>query len=152
MNFMNDNSKKHDTGSRIVNEETTMRHLELVQSVVSRMATNSFLLKGWSVTLAAGLFALAAKDSRAEFLIVAYLPTVAFWALDAYYLRQERLFRCIYNAVRKGEKVEPFTLDTGPFNERTYNWFRTLVTPSIIAVHGTIVLLIFAVSCVLRRR
>jgi hypothetical protein len=34
------------------------KHLELIQAVISRMAGNSFLLKGWSVTLAAALLAL----------------------------------------------------------------------------------------------
>jgi hypothetical protein len=43
--------------------EAKLKHLEFVQVAVSRMAGNSFLLRGWSVTLAAGLFALAAKDT-----------------------------------------------------------------------------------------
>jgi len=36
------------------------------------MANNSFLLKGWSVTLVAALFALAAKDSDKKYIVVAY--------------------------------------------------------------------------------
>ena len=46
--------------------EDFRKHLEFVQSTISRMASNSFLLKGWSVTLAAGLFALSAKDNAQE--------------------------------------------------------------------------------------
>ena len=32
-----------------------LKHLELVQSVINRMASNSFMLKGWAVTLVAGI-------------------------------------------------------------------------------------------------
>ena len=75
-------------------------YLELIQGVISRMAGNSFLLKGWSVTLAAALLAVAANEARARFSAVALLPAFAFWGLDAYYLRQERLFRCLFDHVR----------------------------------------------------
>ena len=42
--------------------EDKRKHLELVQGVINRMAGNSFMLKGWAVTLVAGIFALAGKD------------------------------------------------------------------------------------------
>jgi hypothetical protein len=44
--------------------ESKLKHLELVQGVINRMAGNSFILKGWSVTLTSALFALAAKDAN----------------------------------------------------------------------------------------
>ena len=34
------------------------KHLELIQGVINRLSTNSFLLKGWSVVLVSALFAL----------------------------------------------------------------------------------------------
>ena len=34
-----------------------LKHLEMVQGVINRMASNSFMLKGWAVTLVAGIFA-----------------------------------------------------------------------------------------------
>jgi len=52
------------------------------------MAGNSFLLKGWSVTVTSGLFALSAKDNNPIFAFVAFFPSLVFWGLDAYYLRQ----------------------------------------------------------------
>ncbi|WP_373482985.1 hypothetical protein [Acetobacterium sp.] len=39
--------------------ENKTKHLEMIQSVISRMAGNSFTLKGWAVTLIAGIFALS---------------------------------------------------------------------------------------------
>ena len=59
------------------------------------MAANAFLLKGWSVTLVSALFALSAIDRSRAFFIIAYLPVLVFWALDAYYLSLERQFRAL---------------------------------------------------------
>jgi len=80
--------------------DNKLKHLEFVQNVISRMAANSFLLKGWSVTLVAAIFALATKDGNPSLLPVAYLPAFVFWFLDAYFLRQERLYRKLYDEVR----------------------------------------------------
>jgi len=40
-----------------------IKHLEMLQVVISRMAANSFILKGWTVTLVAGNFVLSSTDS-----------------------------------------------------------------------------------------
>lgn len=107
--------------------EAKMKHLEMIQGVISRMASNSFALKGWAVTLVAGIFALANKDANEEYFLVAYIPIIVFWGLDAYYLLQERLFRTLYNYVRKLPNVEiDFSMDTSPqtFHEgkNRYGW------------------------------
>jgi hypothetical protein len=78
-------------------------HLQMIQAVITRMANNSFLLKGWAVTLVAGLFALGAAGQDARLGFTALVPTFAFWCLDAYYLQQERLFRRVYNKARQPE-------------------------------------------------
>lgn len=84
--------------------EDKCKHLELVQGVINRMASNSFMLKGWAVTLVAGIFALAGKDTDKLYFLVAYAPIIIFWGLDAYYLLQERLYRSLYDKVRQTDK------------------------------------------------
>ena len=44
--------------------ENKLKHLEMIQGIINRMASNSFALKGWSVTLVAGIFALSSKDAK----------------------------------------------------------------------------------------
>ena len=73
--------------------ENRCKHLELIQGVVNRLSTNSFLLKGWTVVLVSALFALAAKDAKIVFAYLAYFPAFTFWLLDGYFLWQERLYR-----------------------------------------------------------
>lgn len=80
--------------------ENKRKHLELIQNIIGRMARNSFMLKGWAVTLVAGIFALAGKDTDKLYFWVAYIPVIVFWGLDAYYLLQERLYRSLYDKVR----------------------------------------------------
>lgn len=86
--------------------ENKIRHLEMIQGIINRMAGNSFMLKGWAVTLIAGIFALASKDTDKLYFLVAYIPIVIFWGLDSFYLLQERLYRCLYDAVRKKSEEE----------------------------------------------
>lgn len=86
--------------------ENKIKHLELIQGVVNRMAGNSFALKGWAVTLVAGIFALAAKDTDKLYFLIAYIPIIIFWGLDSYYLLQERLYRALYDKVRLLPEIE----------------------------------------------
>lgn len=93
--------------------EKKIKHLELIQKIIDRMASNSFKLKGWAVTLVAGIFALASKDADKMYFLIAYVPILVFWGLDAYYLLQERLFRSLYNKTcRLDEKEIDFKMDT----------------------------------------
>lgn len=88
--------------------ENKLKHLEMIQGIINRMASNSFALKGWSVTLVAGIFALSSKDANEIYFLIAYIPIIVFWFLDAYYLLQERLFRSLYGKVRRlsEEKID----------------------------------------------
>lgn len=86
--------------------ENKLKHLEMVQSVINRVANNSFMLKGWAVTLVSGIFVLAGKDTDKLYFLVAYIPVIVFWGLDSYYLLQERLYRGLYEKVRLSEESE----------------------------------------------
>lgn len=93
--------------------ENKIKHLELAQSVMNRMANNSFMLKGWAVTLISGIFVLSEKDTDKLYFLVAYIPIIAFWGLDAYYLLQERLYRSLYDKIRKTDEDKiDFSLKT----------------------------------------
>ena len=83
--------------------DAKIQHLQMIQSVISRMAGNSFLLKGWAVTLIAGIFALLSNDIEELYFLIAYIPILIFWGLDSYYLCQERRYRKLYDLVRLKE-------------------------------------------------
>ena len=39
------------------------------------------------------------------YFLVAYVPVIIFWWLDAYYLLQERIYRSLYDKVRKTDEA-----------------------------------------------
>lgn len=122
------------------------KHLEFVQAAVNRMAGNLFLLKGWSITLIAALFALAAKDSNQFYILIAYFPLFIFWSLDGYFLSQERKFRALYDYVRMlDEKKIDFSMDTRPFAKETRNtWLGAVVSRTLVIYYaGLAVVMLF---------
>ncbi len=72
-------------------------HLNVIQSVIQRMAGNSSSAKTWCITLVSAVLVVVADKGKPQFAWLAVIPTVLFLALDAYYLGLERGFRKSYN-------------------------------------------------------
>lgn len=89
-----------------------VRHLEMIQGVINRLGHDSFLVKGWSMTLlAAGVIFITRGEVRPDCVILAFIvPVFGFWSLDAYFLWHERLFRRLYDEVRRWETTD-FSMD-----------------------------------------
>ena len=114
-------------------------HLEMIQEVIKRMADSSFRLKGWSVVLVSAIFALSGKDSQTGFVLIAFLPVIAFWVLDGYFLHQEKLFRKLYDAVRaKSEKEVDFGMDTSPYKAEVPCWACVCFSSTLRIFHGAV--------------
>jgi hypothetical protein len=132
-------------------------HLSFIQGIVARQASNSFLVKGWSLTLCTALVAFSVQGHRPAFGVVAILPCCLFMILDVYYLRQERLFRSLYNKVRTGQCAAPcprsattaFCLQTACCRDDTTTWRSALMSFSIWGFHGAVVCALVAVSLAL---
>lgn len=93
-----------------------IKHLEFIQNTIARQASHSFAVKGWSLTVSAAIYVYTASHLTWWLAIVAVLPAIAFSWLDAFYLRQERLFRELYSDVSQSSTaVLMFSMDTGPY-------------------------------------
>ena len=57
---------------------------------------------------------------------VGAVPAVIFWAMDAKYLRLEKMFRSLYDDVRKGVVTEPFDMNFMRYDE-------TVDEPAVVA-------------------
>lgn len=126
-------------------------HLGFIQAVITRMGTNSFLLKGWSVTLVAAMFALAPREADKHFLLLAYFPVIVFWVLDGFFLHQERLFRKLYEEVAKGVvSSEVFTMDTSVVGGVVPNELRIMFSKTIWPFHSTIVAMVILATFVFK--
>lgn len=110
-----------------MNEERKIRHLEMIQNIITRLASNSFLIKGWTVTIVVGLFAFANfKEMNSKFIIVALIPVLFFWGLNGFFLYQEKLFRKLYVRVinLQVDKVN-FSMEIESFKTK-YGWIKAM--------------------------
>jgi hypothetical protein len=93
-----------------------VKHLEFIQATIARLGTNSFLVKGWALTLGAGFLALSASQKSWAVAGAGVVPLLCFWFLDAHFLRQERLYRRLYDAARRADStIEVLSMDVRPF-------------------------------------
>ncbi|UTH74220.1 hypothetical protein [Chromobacterium sp. IIBBL 290-4] len=132
--------------------EKTIAHLGFIQGVISRMGANSFLLKGWSVTLVAAIFALSAKDANFKFVLIAYFPVIVFWVLDSYFLHQERLFRKLYEGVASGRiSSEKFTMDTTIVRNDVASICCAAFSKTLLIFHGAVIaIVLFAMFFIMK--
>ena len=117
------------------------RHLQFIQGVINRLASNSFQMKGWSVVLVAAILILLARTNRLDASFIAAVPVVVFWGLDGYFLWQERLFRALYDHVRvlEDEKID-FSMDITCFRTG-YNrtWPGATLSRTLLFFYGVLI-------------
>jgi hypothetical protein len=113
-----------------------IKHLEFIQAVIGRLATDSFLMKGWALTISAAIYGFAAQDLNWRISLIGLLPVLSFWFLDAYFLRQERLFRCLYAKVCNKPQTT-FSMDTRNHKAKV-PWVRTMFSLTLAVFYGAL--------------
>ena len=98
------------------------KEIELIQSCINRMAQNSFMIKGWTISLVAVVLALLPETVDFRILsIICMVSTICFWFLDAFYLRTEKLYRRKYEWII-ANRIETldFSYDLNPYNSKMW--------------------------------
>lgn len=135
--------------------ENKQKHLEFIQKVITRMASNLFFLRGWTITLIVALLALFIniKDTNSEYVIYFLLILIlVFWILDSYFLSQERLFRDLYNQVRKlKEENIDFSMNTNQFkkykkNTLVYAMFSSTLLVFYLPLIGVALFIVYLIN------
>jgi hypothetical protein len=122
--------------------DARLKHLELIQGVVTRMGTNSFLIKGWALTIAAAFLALLSTRFEPGLAAAGLIPVVAFWCLDGYFLAQERRFRRLYDAARAPDTtVDLMAMDTRAYRTGGATWSGATFSLTLIVFYGSFALL-----------
>lgn len=115
------------------------------------MGGNLFFLRGWSVTLIAGVLAILSQKDNVDVFpgIVLVVVVLMFWVYDGYFLALERKYRDLYNKVRKlPEKDIDFSMDVREFNDKKKNTIpycmssKTIAPFYIISLAGAIYLIV----------
>jgi hypothetical protein len=120
-----------------------VERLRLIQDLISRFAGNSFLLKGWTVTLVAGLSAFSRAGSDRSFAWIAVFVVVTFGLMDAYYLALERRYRRLYDEA-SSQLDDSWSLTAGAPTLKEV--LIALRSPPIWMLHGSALLVATVVS------
>src|SRR5205814_10181949 len=97
----------------------------------------------------------AATQRQWPVALLGVVVAIAFWGLDAYFLRQERLFRHLWvEAIRRPRPATfpPYSLDVGGFRDRVPYLKRvrdengrlrhgTVLAGPVAVLHGTVVVI-----------
>lgn len=125
--------------------ENKIKHLEFIQSTITRMNQNSFQIKGWMITLVSALLALYASSEKVVYILIAIVPAIVFWFLDAYYLQQERRFRGVYNDVaglspdNSRINIREFEMPIQKYQYGKYCYFNVLFSKTIFPLYGIVI-------------
>ena len=100
-------------------EHVLEKEIDLIQGCINRMAHNSFVIKGWTISLVAVVLALLPENFDIRLLcILGGIVCGCFWYLDAYFLKMERLYRWKYEwIIEKRLDTNKFLYDLTPTNK-----------------------------------
>jgi len=134
-------------------KEFMLKEIEIIQDIIKRMAFNSFMIKGWAITLVT--VTLLLRGSKYQVLI-AFIPLLVFWFLDAYFLWQERLYRRLYNWVIKNRmSTEDYLFDMNAyrFKDEEQSKLRIMFSITLGWFYGSIFILtlIYAIYVFLQK-
>ena len=133
-------------------------HLQILQTVVNRMASNCASCKNWCVTLVSALLVLMADKSssinESVFSYISFLPIVLFSFLDSYYLGLEKGFRDKYNEILKNVDEETLYLvdlfSISPSGDSVVNFFEGIRSPSVWPFYSLLGFVAYLITFVLK--
>jgi len=131
--------------------ENKQKHLEFIQIIISRMATNSFIIKGWSITLVVILFSLLSTKTNNDYIIISFIPILMFWILDGFFISKERSFRALYDHVRKLKVGEiDFSMNILDFKIGRNNWFCSIFSSVSTIFYISLIASMLIIYCLIK--
>ena len=130
-------------------KEYMLKEIELIQDIIKRMAFNSFMIKGWAITLV--VVALLLKGTNYQ-VWIAFIPLLVFWFLDANFLWQERLYRKLYEWVvnnRLNTDEYLFDMNAYRFKDTVQSRIRIMFSITLGWFYGSIAILVIVYSIIL---
>ena len=130
-------------------KEYMLKEIEIIQDIIKRMAFNSFMIKGWAITLVVVTLLLKGTDYQVW---IAFIPLLVFWFLDACFLWQERMYRKLYYWVINNRlKTEEYLFDMNAyrFKDEVESKFRIMFSITLGWFYGSIAILIISYLIIL---
>lgn len=121
-----------------------IKHLDYIQNTISRMADNSFKIRGVCVTIVSAFLGLYIKINEPKVLLITCIPIITFWMLDSYYLQQERKFRCLYNNLTGNETscklgdVSALSMSTNRINGHEFEFCTVAFSKTELVIYASL--------------
>lgn len=132
-------------------KEYLFKEIDIIQDIIKRMAFDSFMIKGWAVTLVIVTLLLRGAEYQ---VYLAFIPLIVFWFLDAYFLWQEKMYRKLYDWVIANRlKTEDYLFDMNAyrFEKEVQSRYRIMFSITLGWFYGSIALLIAIYAILLKR-
>lgn len=135
-----------------MSESSLVTGLGYIQDIIKRMAANTLLIKGWSMSLTGVMIAISKKDASNDYMVELWLSilifNVLFSILDAYYLSKERSFRNEYNrkveSIKDSELRNNLTIKSN--NIKNESLLSSYLSVSVIGFYWFIILFSYFIS------
>lgn len=101
-----------------MSETVRLKHLDYIQSIVARMAHSSTQAKSWLLPVATATFGYALTQQSKTVAMLGIAAILLFGYVDASYLRQERAYRRLYNAIVAGKNIPELSLDPHDIDQK----------------------------------
>ncbi|MDP8226167.1 MAG: hypothetical protein P9L89_00790 [Candidatus Celaenobacter polaris] len=116
--------------------EILHKEIDLIQSCIKRMANNSFIIKGWTISLIVIVLSLSLKVYVNLILLsfILLFTVLAFWFLDSFFLQTEKKYRKMHEWVIKNrENSNEYLYDLNParFNKEVSCRFRIMMSVTL---------------------
>lgn len=136
-----------------MDNETLHKEIDLIQGIINRMAHNSFLLKGWTITIIVAVLALT-KDTLVTndityFSIILLFPLIVFWYLDAFFLHKERCYIKLYDWVienRPKTKDFQYNLNYKRFEKEVDSVDKIMFSTTLKTFYGITAIILLGIT------
>ena len=128
-----------------IRKEYMLKEIDIIQDTIKRMASNSFMLKGWTVTLVVVTLLLKGNEYQ---MFIAIIPLFVFWYLDAYFLWQEKMYRELYNWVinnRMNTDEYLFDMNAYRFKDKVDSIHQIMVSLTLRLFYGSIAVILIVI-------
>ena len=131
-------------------KEYILKEIDIIQDIIKRMEFNSFMIKGWAITLV--VVTLLLKGTEKYQVWLAFIPLLVFWFLGAYFLWQEKMYKILYDWVISNRlKTEEYLFDMNAyrFKDKVQSRIRIMFSITLGWFYGSIAILIIIYALVL---
>jgi hypothetical protein len=136
-----------------MDKETLHKEIDLIQGIINRMSHNSFLLKGWAITIIVAVLALS-KDTLVTndltyFSIILLIPLIVFWYLDAFFLHKEKCYIKLYDWVienRSKTKEFQYNLNYKRFEKDVDSILKIMRSDTLLTFYGITALILLGIT------